>query len=286
MTEAEIKQHIAEVFEQNYNILKTEAGHGLTEDVKQNALEQVFLYYKKCKEIAERVTDTEVKLTLANQKTNSKKKPKTFAIEGIVDIVSENGKTWMYDLKTDSLDHIESNMRRYEAQLNVYTHIYQELRKQELEGTAIISTAVPMELKAAIESKDQKRIDAEMEKWHPVLPMKDFSQESIQATIEEFKDTVDKIETNQFSPPPVTRLGEKLSDKYYGRTFARRTCGNCDARYSCKSYQEYTGKGSKKRKDFEDRRFYDVYDSEEDKEAAATFNTVISVLGEDIDFKD
>src|SRR5258706_1054698 len=45
----------------------------------------------------------------------------------------------------------------------------------------------------------------------------------------------DLIEENQFSPPKVRRLKEKVGDQL----FVTRVCRNCDARSSCASYREY-----------------------------------------------
>jgi hypothetical protein len=293
MTDKEIEQYIKDVLEKNYTLLKTVAGHGLTEDVKNNALQQVLYYFQKCGDIARKVTDTEVKLTLSNLTTSSEEK-RPFAIEGVVDIVSEKDNTWMYDLKTDSLDHIESNMNRYEAQLNVYAYIYQELQKKELKGTAIISTVLPIELQDAIADGDTEKIDRLLVKWQPIKEIKNFSQENVKATIREFGETVDKIETNQFSPPSVERLGEKLGKvpdgtkgrkRDYRRTFARRTCANCDARYSCASYKAYQ-KSIAKKEDFKDRGYYDVYDNNAEREMALSVNTDLSVLGDVLDLKD
>ena len=91
-----------------------------TEDGKQLALTQVLYYFTKMREVAMRVTDTEVKLTLPNQKTS---KGRSFTIEGIVDIVRDDNETWMYDIKTHDTDYIESNKELYEKQLNVFNFL-------------------------------------------------------------------------------------------------------------------------------------------------------------------
>jgi hypothetical protein len=197
MTPEEIEDRIKEIFEQNYEMLKLEGGHALTPDVTQSALTQVLYYYRKMRTVAERVTDTEVKLTLPDQLTPDVRR---FTIEGIVDIVREDDDVWMYDIKTHDPDYITGNKQFYEKQLNVYAHIYENLRGNKLDHTAIISTAFPANIKAAIASGDVKRIEQELPKWNPLIDIP-FDQSKVQATIQDFGAVVDKIETNCFEPP-------------------------------------------------------------------------------------
>lgn len=117
MNTQEILRKIDEEFEKNFEALKFESGHSLTYDTKQRAKEQVFLYFLRLEEIARSVTETEVRLYLPGQETPDGKK---FSIEGIVDIVAENGKTIMYDLKTHDSEYVESHKEIYQDQLNVY----------------------------------------------------------------------------------------------------------------------------------------------------------------------
>jgi len=78
-------------------------------------------------------------------------------IEGVVDIVREEGRTTMYDIKTHDLDTIHGNLELYEQQLNVYAHIWRHLRGQELDETAIISTSFPSAVKEALNSDMMSR---------------------------------------------------------------------------------------------------------------------------------
>ena len=106
-------------------MLKLEGGHALTPDVTQSALTQVLYYYRKMRSVAERVTDTEVKLTLPDQLTPDGRR---FTIEGIVDIVREDDEVWMYDIKTHDPNYITGNKQFYEKAIEcVCTH----LRKPE-----------------------------------------------------------------------------------------------------------------------------------------------------------
>jgi len=58
MQEHEIIEKIREFFEDNYETMRLEGGHTITEDTKQTALTQVLLYYEKMKDVATKVTHT------------------------------------------------------------------------------------------------------------------------------------------------------------------------------------------------------------------------------------
>ncbi len=230
--EMEITKFILERFKTNYNLLALESGRGLAKDVVESALEQVRVYWLKMRGVAETVTETEVKLTLPNQKTPKGRK---YMLEGVVDIVREKEHTAMHDIKTHQAEDVATNRAYYEKQLNVYAHIWQTLRNQPLHETAIIATAYPPALREARFRKDQALINEELEKWNPKVDIP-FSQEQVQETIKQFGETIDKIEEGIFQPPPQKKLTEQDSAK---RTFATRTCQNCDARFSCDAYRSY-----------------------------------------------
>ena len=121
------------------------------------------MYYRKMREIAETVTETEVKLTLPEQ---TSPKGNKFTIEGVVDIIRKNNTTTMYDIKTHDADYVNANKEDYIDQLNVYTHIWQNLRNEKLDGTAIIATQFPRALKKALDADDKdKRIRGTKQKF-------------------------------------------------------------------------------------------------------------------------
>jgi len=265
MHDYEIIEKIREYFEENYELLRLEGGHSVTEDIKQLALTQVLYYFTKMREVATRVTDTEVKLTLPDQTTP---KGRNFTIEGIVDIVRNDEETWMYDIKTHDTEYIESNKDLYEKQLNVYAHIWQELRKQDLDKTAIISTSYPEGLKQAHLLNDQFRIQYELSRWNPLIEL-DFDQRKVEDVIEDFALTVDCIEDKKFKPAPVEQLNEKMEGTK--ALFGTRVCRNCDARFSCSSYREYaTSKGKGERGNF--KKYFNDFGSDTDKEEWANAN--------------
>lgn len=233
MIDPEIEKLIKEYFEQNYELLRLEGGHAMTDDVKQAAYQQVLLYFKKLQHIAEKVTETEVKLTLPDQTTPEGRK---FNIEGIVDIVKEDNDTWMYDIKTHDADYVAGNIENYERQLNVYAHIYQELRGNQLDHTAVIATSIPSSLREALAGADAKRLDFELSKWDPVIEIP-VDKHKVKATIDDFASIVDKIEGNCFEPASMETLKSRIPGA--NSIFAVNVCRNCDARFSCESYRTY-----------------------------------------------
>ena len=268
MEEYEIIDKIKEYFEDNYELMRLEGGHAVTEDIKQLALTQVLYYFTKMREVATKVTDTEVKLTLPDQKTP---KGRNFTIEGIVDIVRDDNETWMYDIKTHETAYIESNKELYEKQLNVYAHIWQQLRGQSLDKTAIISTAYPEGLKQAHLLNDQFRIQYELSKWNPIIEL-DFDQEKVQEVVDHFAEIVDCIEEKKFKPAPVETLRATMEGT--NALFGTRVCRNCDVRFSCASYREFaTSKGKGERGSF--RKYFDDFGSDTDKEEWVNANLAV-----------
>jgi len=110
-TDKEIEAFLRESFEQNFELLKLESGHSLGADIKDAAWNQVLFYWRKLKDIATRVTETEVRLNLPDQESPGGRK---FGIEGVVDIVREGDQTVMYDIKTHDADQVRENIADYE----------------------------------------------------------------------------------------------------------------------------------------------------------------------------
>jgi len=241
--DTQIEEFIRDTFEQNYELLRLQGAGALSQDVRETALQQALFYWRKLRDIAESVTDTEVKLTLLGQTTPAGRE---FAIDGVVDIVREDTRTLMYDIKTHDADYVRANRGLYEQQLNVYAHIWQELRGEPLDSAAVLATNLPDRLREAIDSDDQQRIQHELDLWQPVVPIP-YDPTRVQATVDEFAEVVDAIEDGQFEPRPVRELHARLEPS---RTlFATRICRTCDARFSCQSYRQYAleGRGSSDR---------------------------------------
>ncbi len=243
--ENEIEDFIRQVFEENFERLRLESSHSIAPHVKETALNQVLLYWRKLRRIAENVTDTEVRLSLPGQESP---RGRDYTIEGVVDIVQEEDRTLMYDIKTHDADYIRANLDLYEQQLNVYAYIWEELRHQPLDETAVIATDYPEAVKEALASDDPQHIAYALEHWEPVVSI-EYDASRVYRTINEFGKVVDDIEDGKFSPPSLDKLNEKLPGQRQER-FATRVCRNCDARFSCSSYRQYAwlGKGIAERR--------------------------------------
>lgn len=229
----EIEQLIREFFDENFAALQLEAGHSLAPEVKETALNQVLLYWRRLKDVASKVTDTEVRLNLPEQVSPRGRK---FGIEGVVDIVRENDRTVMYDIKTHDVDSIRGNLETYEKQLNVYAHIWQKLRGQPLDETVVISTSYPEVIKEALASGDDARVEYELPRWNPLIEIP-YNIDHVDGTILDFGETVDAIEDGRFYAPSQDKLQSKLPGTK--TIFAVNVCRNCDARFSCRSYRTY-----------------------------------------------
>ncbi|MGC9986276.1 MAG: PD-(D/E)XK nuclease family protein [Polyangia bacterium] len=241
-----VEQHIYESFEHNYDLLRQEGGHVLAEGTKRQALEQSLMYWRKLKSIATSVTETEVKLALPGQVTP---KGRQFVIEGVVDIVRECDEVRMYDLKTHEERDVRAELVLYEDQLNVYAHIWTNIRRQDLTGTAIIATQLPKELREALRSGDSATISEALQAWQPVVDLP-FDKANVDRTIADFGRCVDSIEDAEFAPPSLEEIGQPrgmrrrknhgetiAAKESAGPTFAQSHCQNCDARFSCPSYR-------------------------------------------------
>ena len=248
VTDAQIEAKIREFFDRNYEMLRAEVGRPLTSHMRTKALRQVQQYYHKMKETVHKVTETEVKLTLPEQRSPANRR---FTIEGVVDIVQEDEEVCMYDIKTHEPELVRDQQQLYAEQLNVYAHIYQQLRGNQLDRTAIVCTQFPRGLQQALKDGNPAAVSREFSSWDPVVPIP-FDQEGVDRMIENFGTVVDQIEDKEFSPPSVDRLREGFGS---GRsTFANKICRQCDARFSCDSYREFArqryGRG------FDFRRFF------------------------------
>ena len=129
-------------------------------------------------------------------------------IDGVVDIVREHDRTTMYDIKTHDPEFIEANKEFYQQQLNVYAHIWQNLRKQQLDETAVISTHVPSQTRKILDSGTPAKQAVALEEWNPVIP-KPFDSENVDETIADFGKVIDDIEYGEFSPPPTSKLKKR-----------------------------------------------------------------------------
>lgn len=190
----------------------------------------------------------------------------------------------MYDVKTHDADFVRANPDLYEQQLNVYAHIWQELRQQALDEMAVIATDFPETLQDALLSGDPEALDYHLARWEPVVPIT-FDERRVEETIQAFSAVVDAIEEQRFAPRPVADLNVELHGVRRVR-FATRTCRNCDARFSCSSFREYAW--SPDRRGVAERGleyFVDApYDAEQEQWRAAGLEAAPDTAGLRADF--
>lgn len=235
----ELEDFIQQCFSENYSSMVHETGQNLSLKQQEAAIQQVIYYLYRMWDIAEKVTETEVKLVLSGQKTRKNRK---YNLLGVVDLVSDNTGTKMYDLKTLDRDVILEDQDKFRKQLSIYSHIWKGIRDQNLDGAAIIATSVPGEIRKAIrefiEDPETKfnEFSTALTKVNPVISV-EVNEELIQSFLTEFGDTVDKIEERVFTPASVVSLMTKQPG--HNRDFGSLVCRKCDARYSCDSYREY-----------------------------------------------
>jgi hypothetical protein len=277
----DIEAFLLEAFDQNYELMRVEQGVALAPDVIEKARNHILFYWQKMKEVAERVTDTEVRLTLPQNETP---KEREFTIEGVVDIVRDDDQTVMYDIKTHNVDFLRANLDQYEQQLNVYAYIWQTLRKEDLDEAAIICTDYPREVAEALESGDPQRLSIALEKWEPLIRI-NFNRQRVEQTIREFGEVVDKIEDYQFAPASLETLHSTLAGG--NKRFAVHVCRNCDARFSCSSYRAYARQG-RGQAETQFRKYYQDLDVLEDQENWRTANLDAAIDIDDLraDFGD
>lgn len=227
---------LREMFEDNFEELKFETGRSITPSMKEFAWQQVMLYYEKLNEVAMKITETEVNLTLPEQVTPKGKK---YTIKGVVDIVKEEDKIIMYDIKTHNCNEVKRRKELYKGQLNVYAHIWKNLRDTEIDNMAIIATAPSVELRDAIFNEDKELIIKLIEEWNPIVELP-FDKDEVEKQIQSFGATVDNIEDREFKAPSLKKLKE--IQKGQKTPFGTAVCRHCDARHSCSSYEKYIDK--------------------------------------------
>ncbi len=230
----EDESFLQEAFEANFERLREQSGHSLAPFVKEAARQQVLLYYRRLKGLAEAVRETEVRLVLPDQESPAGRR---YTLEGVVDIVGDGERTVMYDIKSyldadAAREHIEPHYR----QLNVYAHIWAGLRGAPLDAVALIATRPTRPLSAALRSRDPVRIEAALQAWQPVLDVP-VEVAVVAEVMYDFGVVVDQIEERRFSPPPMSVL--KGPTRPGGKAlFSQDVCLNCDGRFSCAAWRQ------------------------------------------------
>ena len=68
-----LEEKLEEFFEANFQYLKETNGHTIDSRMKEHAHDQVLYYWKKNRDLIEKATRSEVKLSLPEQQTPNKK---------------------------------------------------------------------------------------------------------------------------------------------------------------------------------------------------------------------
>lgn len=264
----DIDRKISEFFDANYRQMLAEGGvHVLTPRALQQAQQQVEHYWKKLRDIAVNVTETEVRIQLPNRTTPKGRK---FVIEGVVDLVREGDQIRMYDIKTHFCEEVRRNSESYAAQLNVYAYVWRELRGHEVHELGIIAIQLPQRLREALRDGDLDAAARSLEGWNPLVPIPS-EPASLDAVFLQIAETVDKIEDGVFAPPSAAELGASraLDENDGGRqiAFATLHCRNCDGRFSCDSYREYARKNWKHGKHFNVLSYLDTAHDDDELDA-------------------
>ena len=275
VTDAEIEARIRQWFNDNVASLKLEGGHALSGFIRDSALNQVLMYWRKLHEVALHVTDTEVKLTLPGNLSPSGRQ---FAIEGVVDIVQEDAQTTMYDLKTHKEQAIRGNLADYEDQLNVYAHIWQNLRGQALDAMTIICSDLPDPVQRALREQRPGQLENALARWNPLIDVP-CNPQHVGDTVQRFGAVVDQIESHEFAPPSVETLNRPAAGTQV--PFGTAVCRNCDARFSCASYRAFIRAKARVGVGESHYREYVLQDfgEEEERDARRLIETPIALRG-------
>lgn len=229
------ERFLLDAFEDNFERLRVESGRSLAPTVKDAARQQVLLYWRRLRGLAEQVEETEVHLVLPDQRTP---KGRAYTLEGVVDIVQDADRTVMYDLKTFlDADSARDAPGPYVEQLNVYAHIWEGLRGNAPDAVAVVATRPTRPVVSALRTGDRRRVEDAVRGWEPVVDLP-LAPAEVRATIAGFGAVVDDIEERRFPPPSVAKLQQPARPNARN-PFAYDVCRNCDGRYACPAWRQY-----------------------------------------------
>lgn len=235
-----LEEKLEDFFEANFQYLKETNGHTIDNRMKERAYDQVLYYWKKNRNLIEKATRSEVKLSLPEQQTPNKKY--SYTLEGTIDVVRQNDMNCLYDITTRSLEQVHGDIKPFREQLNVYAHIWKGLDESNtIDKLGVISTSVPKKVREAVESGVKEKIEKAFDDWEPVVELQ-YSEDEIAEMINNFGEVVEKIQDCDFKAPSAERLLTVVPGT--GETYGNHICSNCDIRFSCESYKQYKGKKS------------------------------------------
>lgn len=225
MNTKEIEDFIKLRLKENLKLMQAETGQRVNQNVVIAAERQALAYWHTMHMLAEKITETEVKLSLPECTTP---KGRTFTIEGVVDIVKEDSGMSIYDIKTMPPDYVEKNKLKFAMQLNVYAHILAGLKGYKVKRAAVIATAPADALKRRFNTAPFEVFIDMLKSMDPFVEIP-LDEASITDTITKFGEIVDRIQDGDFKPKSVGDLKRKDTDGGKTRQFGTDVCRNCDA---------------------------------------------------------
>jgi len=235
MNTKDIEDFIKLRLKENLKLMQAETGQRVNQNVVIAAERQALAYWHTMHLLAEKITETEVKLSLPECSTP---KGRTFTIEGVVDIVKEDSGMSIYDIKTMPRDYVEKNKLKFAMQLNVYAHILGGLKGVKVKKAAVIATAPADNIKRKFNTAHFKDFIVMLKSMDPFVDIP-LNEDSITDTITKFGEIVDRIQDGDFKPKSVDELKRKDTEGGKTRQFGTDVCRNCDARFSCSSYRKF-----------------------------------------------
>lgn len=179
-------------FDTNYGTLSKNEHSYLGQKQLEAAYRQVLRYVERNGRDWSKIQDAEVEVSLVKEE---------YILQGKVDLIKgDNDTVEIVDFKSEKKPDMEiecESLERNRKQLDVYAHLIEEKTGKQVSKLHLYYTGE--------------------ESGVPTITF-DKSQESIDHTIEEFEEVVDKIQRRDFS----------------GRAKNKTLCQNCDMRYYCR----------------------------------------------------
>ncbi len=184
-------QDIENWFEQNYKALLLSGLRPISKTQKEVALKQVINYFNQNQDILERISETEVEVSVEKE---------DYIITGKIDLLmSKDGKFEILDFKTQPKQEKNPELiDKYFKQLCLYAYILKERYNKPVEKIYIYWTS------------EEKRKDALME-------MK-YSEKDIEAAGNYFDEVVKKIKSENFRvniPPDTEKVCKECDFRFY-----------------------------------------------------------------------
>ncbi len=180
---------IEEWFDLNYQSMQEQTGYFLTDEQRDNALQQVLRYYHHRKDELGKVwrAEEEINLVLPD-----------YILQGIIDLIEGEGDTVeIVDYKTGPKPDIEGHPERvehYRKQLEIYAYLIEKRYGKKVRRMHLYYTSTLV--------------------GNPIITF-EWSRDSIDETVAEISDTIKKIESRDFSGSVTNNYACKFCDMRY-----------------------------------------------------------------------